>query len=332
MPAAFQALFILAGYFACDVDIKWKTELRRGFAELITTDDDLFMFCKYSSILGKDKNRKVFSKTVRKAITSWYSARTPEELRIMWLTHRGQHGFNHKTLIRLCHISDEKLGGKEVATPFFKTCTQLLKDSETMSPERSTLAASSVNRDDEDVPMENVNEPKPKSMVEIPSDITLSMSKLRTTKNKNEALRIIKKFNLRLNHVPRHLLKYFPIMDHLLPTMSYMQLLKNWRLMARFNHFDHPKIFRQCQNILENKKLLQDANIYPITLLINMRSMGIRNDISQMAPKRVESLKMHYIKQLYNQSFGHGYSKDRKKNNLRMHITMNFQENYKDSM
>lgn len=257
----------------------------------------------------------------------------------MWLAHRGQHNFTHKSLIQLCHISDEKLGGKEVATPFFKTCTQLLKDSETQSECNNPCLLSSSLIQSPDVEMveaeTGVKEgeekgSKPANMVELSSDVRLSMSKLRTTRNKNEALRIIRKFKLRLHQVPRHLLQYSPIMEYLLPSMSYMQLLKHWRLMAHYNHFDHPKIFRQCQSILENRKQLQQTNIYPITLLINMHDMGIRDDISKMAPKKVESLKMYYMKQLYNQSFGHGLCCD-DGSDLRMHITLNFQENYKTS-
>nr|XP_014103722.1 60 kDa SS-A/Ro ribonucleoprotein [Bactrocera oleae] len=322
-----EPLFVYAAYLASDVDIKWKTSVRKALPALILNDEDLFMFCKYAMLIQRELKHKGFTNTTRKAITAWYEDQSPEELRQMWLTHRGAHGFTHKTLIKLCHINDETIGAVGTVTPFFKTCTELLKSSES-SEETATIENHSDAKPHVDE-MQQIEKTattdveKTQSNTELPSSVILSVSKLRTTNNKTEALKIIRKFKLRYHQVPNHLLRFGPIMEALIPTMSYLQLLKSWRNLARY-HFDNPKIMKLCQTLFENKKLLRKDNIHPIVFLMQMRDMGMREDIAKLAPKRVEALKMPLFKQLYQQSFGNNQS-----TGLRMHITINIQKNYR---
>lgn len=323
-----ESLFVYAVYLASDVDIKWKTSLRKAFPALILNDEDLFLFCKYATLIQREQKHKGFTNTVRKAITSWYENQTPEELCQMWLTHRGAHGFTHKSLIKLCHINDETIGAVGVVTPFFKTCTELLKASESSDDaatiENRTDASARADEEQQAAKSTVADNENTKSNTEISPSAVLSVSKLRTTKNKAEALKIIRKFKLRYNQVPGHLLRFGPVMEALIPTMSYLQLLKSWRNLARYNHFDNPKIMKLCQTLFENKKLLRKDNIHPIVFLMQMRDLGIHNDLAKLAPKRVEAMKMPLLKQLYQQSFGNNQS-----NGLRMHITINIQKNYR---
>ncbi|XP_017476093.1 PREDICTED: 60 kDa SS-A/Ro ribonucleoprotein [Rhagoletis zephyria] len=321
-----ESLFVYAVYLASDIEIKRKTSLRKAFPALIRNDEDLFLFCKYATLIRREQNHKGFTNTTRKAITSWYENQSPDEIRQMWLTHRGAHGFTHKSLIKLCHINDETIGAAGVVTPFFKTCTELLKASESSETAiENHVDVTNRAEDEKKATKATAAEvEKTKSNTEMFPTAVLSVSKLRTTKNKAEALKIIRKFKLRYNQVPGHLLRFAPIMETLIPTMSYIQLLKSWRNLARYNHFDNPKIMKLCQTLFENKKLLRKDNIHPIVFLMQMRDLGLRDDIAKVAPKRIESLKMPLLKQLYEQSFGNNQS-----TGLRMHITINIQKNYR---
>lgn len=342
-------------------------------------------------LIQKELQRKGPTKTVRRAITAWYEHQTPEAIRHMWLEHRGEHGFTHRGLIQLCHVNDETIGGAGVVSPFFKRCTELLKESESggelvgitlktpttkqtlpsknaaklppsssSSPTTAGAAATATSTSSPSVEQTNdtaavvkastcCGTAKTTSTIEISPSPVISMSKLRTTKNKNEALKIIRKFKLHYSQVPGHLLRYAPIMEALIPTMSYLQLLKCWRNMARYNHFDNPKILNLCQAILDNKKLMRRENIHPVVLLLQMNDLGIREDLTkvccerrdfsinciglgylnfilQLAPKKVEAMRMSYLQTLYTQSFGNNQG-----TGLRMHITINLQSNYKKS-
>ncbi|XP_067641914.1 RNA-binding protein Ro60 [Eurosta solidaginis] len=326
-----EPIFVYAVYLDSEVDIKWKISLRKAFPALIRNDEDLFLFCKYAALIQREQKRKGFSKTTKKAITSWYEDQSPERIREMWLAHRGSHGYTHKTLLKLCHISDETIGAVDVVTPFFKTCTELLKAAETSGDTAEHVenhidadAVSNDSKTEKDAKSDGGDVEKTKSNTEMSPSAILSVSKLRTTKNKFEAVKIIRKFKLRFNQVPAHLYRFPQVMEVLIPTMSYIQVLKNWRNLARQNHFENPKLMKLCQTLLENKKLLHKDNIHPIVFLMQMRDLVVRDDIAKLTPKRVEALKMPLLKQLYEESFGSNEA-----TGLRMHITINIQKNYR---
>lgn len=312
--------------------------MRQAFPILIRTDDDLFLFCKYATLIAKEQNHKGFSRTVRKAITSWYEIQTPEAIRTMWLAHRGLHGYTHKGLIKLCHISDDTIGSAEVTTPFFKTCSELIKEAETkvdgtVQPTSSTAngVATDANANETSKGNDKKMLPQQKSLEKptsesTPTSVVVAIAKLRTTKKKHEAIKIIRKFKLPYTQVPGHLLRHPVIMEAVLPSMSYLQILKYWRKMSRFNHFDNPKILKICQKMLENKELAKKSNVHPIHLLMSMHDIGIK-DLCKMPTKKAESLKLDYLDKLYKESF-HWHADS---GNLRMHITLNLQNNYKKS-
>uniref|UniRef100_A0A1I8M9S1 TROVE domain-containing protein n=1 Tax=Musca domestica TaxID=7370 RepID=A0A1I8M9S1_MUSDO len=336
-----EVIFLYASYLAADIDIKWKTALRIAFPVLLRTDDDLFLFSKYALHIAKLQNHKGFSRTARKAITSWYEMRTPEAIRTMWMAHRGLHGFTHKALIKLCHISDGTIGSPEVSTLFFKTCTELINESEKQSEaattngetpkEEETKETSPVLTTDSNANETKVNDlnvqsnsaPKPPASA---SDLSMAVSKLRVTKKNHDALKIIRKYKLPYHQVPGHFLGYAPIMAQLLPSMPYLQVLKCWRRMAKNKHFENQRIFKLCKSRLENKELARKTNIHPVQILINMHDIGIvSGDLTKLPNKKVEAYKMQYLDQLYRDSFQWqaGCGK------LRMHITLNLQSNYK---
>lgn len=328
---------------AADIDIKWKTALRIAFPVLLRTDDDLFLFSKYALHIAKLQNHKGFSRTARKAITSWYEMRTPEAIRTMWMAHRGLHGFTHKALIKLCHISDGTIGSAEVSTLFFKTCTELINESEKQS-EAATTNGETANEEEvketspvlttdsnanetkvNDLNVQSNSAPKPPASA---SDLSMAVSKLRVTKKNHDALKIIRKYKLPYHQVPGHFLGYAPIMAQLLPSMPYLQVLKCWRRMAKNKHFENQRIFKLCKSRLENKELARKTNIHPVQILINMHDIGIvSGDLTKLPNKKVEAYKMQYLNQLYRDSFQWqaGCGK------LRMHITLNLQSNYKKS-
>uniref|UniRef100_A0A1A9W1X2 TROVE domain-containing protein n=1 Tax=Glossina brevipalpis TaxID=37001 RepID=A0A1A9W1X2_9MUSC len=317
-----EPIFVYASYLAADVDAKQKTGMRLAFTCLICNDNDLFLFCKYAILIAKEQNRKGFSKTVRKAISCWYETRPAENLQEMWLKHRGQHGFTHKALLKLCRLSDAKISGSTV--PFFKSCTQLIEDSKI----RSNVKENELNKSTNSNTTKEQTDCKRKRVSKVNTTIAqtmLDVATLRTTTNKKEALNIIRSNRLRYDQVPTHFLKSASIMEVLIPSMTYLQLLKYWRRLAQSKLLQDPKIMQACERMLSNRKL--QRKIQPITFLINMRRMGIRGDITRMSPKRVENMKMKYIQDLYQNLFT--FASDKSANGMRMHITINLQASYK---
>ncbi|XP_075155967.1 RNA-binding protein Ro60 [Haematobia irritans] len=334
-----EVLFVYASYLASEIDIKWKTALRVAFAGLIRSDDDLFLFCDLAMRIAKLQNHKGFSRTVRKAITAWYELRTPDAIRAMWMAHRGLHGFTHKTLIKLCHVSDDTLGAPNVSSLFFKTCTELIKESEIVSngippiegevpnTEKTPATDSNANEataNDLNAPQQNsnvTNNQPPNS-----EDLATAVSKLRITKKNHDALKIIRKYKLPFKQVPGHFLSYAPIMAQLIPTMSYLQVLKCWRRMGKNKHLENQRIFKLCKARLENKELVRKTNVHPVHILLNMHEAGVvSGEIPKLPKKKVEAYKMEYLDKLYRDSFQwqSGIGK------LRMHITVNLQSSYK---
>lgn len=314
----------------------WKTAVRMAFTSLIKTEDDLFTFCKYASLICKLHQRKCFSRTVRKAISAWYELQTPDTLRTMWMAHRGLCGFTHKVLIKLCHVTDIELGSADVAKPFFKTCSDLIKETETApdpktnnkqtpnqakQPATNVAAPTVVVKQEREVKTETTKTPP------THEELILGISKLRTTKKNHDALKIIRKYKLPYTQVPGHLLNYAPILTQLLPTMSHFQIFKCWRRMARNRHLDNHKIFKICKSRLENQKLAKQLRLQPIHFLMSMRDNGIVNEAKKMPPKKVASFKMDYLNNLYLDTFQWNAPGD----NLSMHITLNLQSNYKKS-
>ncbi|KAL9882353.1 RNA-binding protein Ro60 isoform 1-T1 [Glossina fuscipes fuscipes] len=320
-----EPIFVYASYLAADVDTKQKTGMRLAFTCLICSDNDLFLFCKYAILIAKEQNRKGFSKTVRKAITCWYETRPAEKLQDMWLKHRGQHGFTHKSLLKLCHISDAKISGSTV--PFFKTCTELVEDSKAKSSVNANELNETTERTNSNPTQEQIDFKKKRvfKMNSTTAQTILDVAKLRTITNKKEALNIIRSNRLRYDQVPTHFLKSASIMEILIPSMTYLQLIKNWRRLAQSKLLQDPKIMQACERMLSNRKL--QRKIQPINFLINMRRMGIRGDITRLSPKRVENMKMKYIQDLYQNLFT--LTPDKSITDLRMHITINLQASYK---
>lgn len=312
-----------------DIDIKWKTALRVAFAGLIQSDDDLFLFCKFASHIAKLQNRKGFSRTVRKAITAWYELRTPDTIRTMWMSHRGLHGFTHKALLKLCHISDNTLGSPQVSSLFFKTCTELIKEAESREASIPSTEDTSEEAEKKQAAASDTNAKPPKGATPAQTeDITTAVSKLRVIKKNHDALKIIRKYKLPFHQVPGHFLSYAPIMAQLIPTMSYLQVLKCWRRMGQSKHLENQRIFKLCKARLENKDLARKTNVHPVHILINMHDVGvISGDLSKLPTKKVESYKIEYLDKLYRDSFQwqQGCGK------LRMHITLNLQSSYKKS-
>ena len=339
--------------------------MRQAFPVLLATEDDLFLFCKYASLIAKEQMQKIFSRTVRKAITAWYASRTPEAIRAMWTEHRGLHGFTHRVLFKLCHISDQVLGcPNEIVKPFFKTCTQILIENNEIvvpasasseqappvikSSSDATIASAeeSLPKDEEKIEdktedkMEEKMEEKIEDKMEVeqqdaskssskdvPSNVFVAISKLRHTKSKHEAVQIIRKFKLHYNQIPGHLLRYPMIMEAILPTMSYLQILRCWRKMARYHHLKNEKIFIKIKKILGDKETFKKNRLYPIHILLNLRKAASAVDCNKLPPKRQEALRLNYLESLYKDS----YLWHQESGNLRMFITVNLQTNYKKS-
>lgn len=94
---------------------KLQTAIYTALIELLVTDSDLFLFVDFYTSLAATAAvaTKSFGKGMRRMVTGWYKRHTAMELVNMFGRHRGLHGWSHKDLFTMCHISfdedDERL-------------------------------------------------------------------------------------------------------------------------------------------------------------------------------------------------------------------------------
>ncbi|XP_055913132.1 RNA-binding protein RO60 [Eupeodes corollae] len=291
LPRKDEAIFAYATYLGSEVDIKFKTNVRKVVPLVLKTAEELFMFCKYSKSIQQLQGRKGLSRTTKKAVVAWYEKCTPEELREMWKSHRGMYGFSHKNLIYMCHINDETLGDETVCQAFLKTCSELIKEDELKN-----------------------------------EDVIMEMSTLRTTTKKNEATKIIKNLRLTWDQVPPNLFKFPNIVEMLLPEMSLLDIIKKWHTFHQHRHFDNTKLFRTIVS-LTNREALQKANIHPSVFLWRMDRLGIpiaASELQKVPEKRAITMRMSVFQQMYRDSFSLNRAVG-----LRSFVTMTLQDNYK---
>ncbi|XP_037936290.1 60 kDa SS-A/Ro ribonucleoprotein [Teleopsis dalmanni] len=278
-----EPLFAFATYLSSEVDIKWKTTLRTSIAELITADEDLFTFVKYSFLIQKLNGRKIFSTTHRKAIAFWYRQQTQESLNNMWFHHRKYCGFTHSVLIKLCNVTDDEFRSYKI---FFKSSADINKET-----------ADSDNQ------------------VLYPENIML-MAKLRTTRNPEEAAEIIQKANFSYENIPSTFLQHTEVLQVLLKSMPYIELIKCLATLIRNKDVKYKPSIKICKELLENKKLIHQYDIHPIMLLIELDKSGFLKDVDKEESK-IDFIKTDFIKTIYRKSFGANQA-----TGLRIHITI----------
>lgn len=390
------------------VPIEKKTALRLYFHYILKDDEDLFMFCKYYSLIAGKLKRKGFSRTIRKAIKRWYEKKTPDELFKMWSTRRGDHGFTHKSLIKLCNVTDKILGISPQTALIFQKCSNVIKEADNATEDKlSEDLKTKVNlqqEEEQNINKKNKKKNKKKKLAanatkesstetttpaevataapaavnakptvensalalqndkskstdddksalaaklaakqlkranyqsstvpvsDASKSLTLAMSKLRTTKRKNEALRIISSHELQYKQVPSQYLKHPIVLQYLIPNMNHMQLLKCWRDANGYKVYHNQVVQKIFQTVLDDKKELL-RHIHPIHAKINIERLGLHKHITMSLYLKFEKAQNAYLNEMYGSTLKWAAS-SKTYNGSRMLITMNLQDRYRSS-
>lgn len=140
---------------------KLRNHIYDNIGELLVTDVDLFMFVKYATLLKKpeeaspqepteqpglvpdavfnppvestrNKTKPVhgFGRGMKKAISQWYTSRTPDELADIMGRRRGLYRWTHRDLFKLCHVKfDETQKDKvQIMKAMFNRGVKVLRD------------------------------------------------------------------------------------------------------------------------------------------------------------------------------------------------------------
>ncbi|KAH8416577.1 hypothetical protein KR222_010134, partial [Zaprionus bogoriensis] len=306
LPRRDEALLVLAIDLSTRSNEKQRNYVRANFGRCVSDDKDLFVLTRFVRSVQKLMERKTpFSRTVRKAILEWYSAQPLDRLLHMWSNHECDLAM-HRDLLQRCHYSSAKLDAEVLAV------LRLL---------------STPNR-------ELVKWPEYLNPVLKCRDNILGIVKLRLAQTAAVALPIVKQLALSFEHVPRNMMHDPELVNVLLPSMSYEQLLQTWPSFLglykpyRGGQSDYTQLF------FEESKL-RDANVQPIRLLLQQTRLqkhrrvvsAMRHDkysamYNALAPQIskgvVTAAPPCFMHELYKRSFGLN-----KPLGVRLHITLN---------
>lgn len=239
LPRRDEALLVLAIDLSTRSDEKQRNFVRAQFPRLVASDKDLFLFSKFVKRVQKLLERKTpLSRTVRKAILEWYTTQSLDRLLHMWSAHECNLMMHRELLLR-CHYRSGKYDAEVMAALRLLTLPskELIKWPEYLNP-----------------------------LLKCKENI-LGIANLRLLQSTSAALVIIKKLSLCYEHVPRHMMSDTQLVNELLPSMSYEQLLQTW---PTFLNLYKPYRGGQCdytQLFFEESKL-RAANVQPIRLLL----------------------------------------------------------------
>jgi 60 kDa SS-A/Ro ribonucleoprotein len=87
----------------CYGDNETKRVARESFNQIIRTGTHLFMFCEAIEQLGG------WGPSKRKAVASWYESRSMEQTGYQMVKYRNRGNWNHRNVLRKCHLEDMNL-------------------------------------------------------------------------------------------------------------------------------------------------------------------------------------------------------------------------------
>lgn len=219
-----------------------KVTVYNSIADLLITDDDLFKFIMYATLMNKptenEQQPKGFGRGMKKAVSNWYHKKTPLELANMLGAHRGFYNWTHKDLITMCHVkfdeNDEKL---QIIKAMFNRGVKVLKQVETQE-ETQTEAMKRL----------------------------CTIFRLKICENKLDAARMYIENNLEFEHIPAHMYNEPAFWDIVMPTLNYKQLVKIFLTLNDLNLLSNTdELSKKLASQLGKKKLITD--IEPLQLL-----------------------------------------------------------------
>ncbi|HSN23105.1 MAG TPA: TROVE domain-containing protein [Methylomicrobium sp.] len=105
-PKNTAAIFV-AAVFICRCPDEYKPTARRLVNQVCRTSTHIFEFCEFVDKLGGWGQAKM------KAVKSWYTSRTPDQLAYQAIKYRGgRYGWSHRDVLRTAHPTgiDERVG------------------------------------------------------------------------------------------------------------------------------------------------------------------------------------------------------------------------------
>ncbi|XP_057669695.1 RNA-binding protein RO60 isoform X1 [Diorhabda carinulata] len=201
--------------------------------KLMKTDTDFFEFVKYASRFHNNK----LSKTVRKAIISYYSSKSPEELAQFYVSAKSVHGRSHKDLIKLCHMQSK--------TPEHNiVINYILKNSY------------------------KANEPGHQIL-----EVMRKVDTLRKTSDHKVAVPLIQELKATINQVEPKLRKSAEVWSAVLLNMSLKEVLPTLTKLYKLGFLkkDSP-ILARVTEILTNGDKIKSSGIHPLEVFIYMKN------------------------------------------------------------
>lgn len=204
--------------------------------KLMKTDTDFFEFVKHASRYHNNK----LSKTVRKAIISYYSSKSPEELAQFYVSAKSVHGKSHKDLIKLCHMQSK--------TPEHNIVINYI------------LKNTSSHKEN--------NEPGHQLL-----EVMTKVDTLRKTSDPKVAVPLIEELKATINQVEPKLRKSAEVWSAALLNMSLKEVLPTLTKLYKLGFLkkDSP-ILAIVTEVLTNGEKIKLSGIHPLEVFIYMKN------------------------------------------------------------
>lgn len=216
-----------------------KNEIRKQFNELIWTSDQLLLFMSFYS---EYKNGKLnFGRGMRNILLRWYDSKSPDEL-LEILHSKKYKKIGHKSLTHMAHIK--------------------LKD------EKNKI-------------LQSVYKP-----IEINAESSILEKKLfkyrqlKSSTKIEEVIEILKakELDYKFINVPTFALKSTEVIDLILPFMSFQEIVDNLIFFCsqKMLKVQEPISKKICNSLLVPNKVVNDAKIHPIHVLLIIKELEKR--------------------------------------------------------
>lgn len=223
-----------------------KKEIRKDFNELILTSDQLLLFMRYYSEL---KNGKInLGRGMRNVLLRWYDSKSVDDLVEILHASKKYKKISHKSLTHMAHVKFKDADKNKILNSIFK----------------------SVEITPESTPIEKK---------------IAKYKQLKSTTNIQDVIDILKakEFDYKFKHVPTFALKSIEVVDLILPHMSFLEILDN--LLNFCSHkmlkVQEPISKKICNALLVPNKIIADAKVHPIRVLLIIKELEKRLTIQQ---------------------------------------------------
>lgn len=255
---------------------KLREAVYKSLPQLLVTDEDLFQFIQYATMLivygaGTStvptapvaSRAKGFGKGMRKALSQWYLQRTPMDLVNMTGRNRGLHRWTHKDLILMSHVK------------FIE------------SDERAPIVKSLFHRGIKTV--ETIEENESLASLTPPMQRFYKIASLKLCEDPNDAAQKIQLDNLDIEHAPSHFYDEPSFWLAMAPHLKYEQLLNSFLALNDRNLLKVTDDLAKKYSILIGREaLVKNSKVQPIQLLSILNGYIDKNRYSEKRKVRAD--------------------------------------------